>query len=188
MVLLRKWGKGAKTQTYILQVHLPPKPRVQVCGCPPRPPTLQHTLVPPVQSAHGRVVCAGHGALGRHVNHKSPSPPSAPWTWAQSPSWPMRISQPLSHREWRRDGQVTSAGPIRDSRVTEICEEISSSTGWELEKDQLRNARGWEPGCWDRTAWVPDFCQFPVCDLRKPFLGFLVCEVGPRAAPAPQGH
>lgn len=69
-----------------------------------------------------------------------------------------------------------------------LCEEFSSSTGWELEKDQVWNARGWEPGCWGWTTWVPDFCQFPMCDLKKPFLGFLACEVGPRAARAPQEH
>lgn len=89
---------------------------------------------------------------------QTPSPPLAPQQWAHDPSCPMRLSHPLSHSDGVKRGHVTSAGPIRNSRVTETLQRVFLVLwGWELRKESsgMPEVKSMAAGSRRSTAGLP---------------------------------
>lgn len=133
---------------------------------PPPPPTPTRRLVPTEESVRGKAVWMGPWVKGTNFpwcfrvtcQSQTPSPPLAPQQWAHDPSCPMRLSHPLSHSDGVKRGHVTSAGPIRNSRVTETLQRVFLVLwGWELRKESsgMPEVKSMAAGSRRSTAGLP---------------------------------
>lgn len=124
---------------------------------------------------------------------QSQTPPitsPSPQQWAHDPSWPRRRSHPLGHSDWVKRGHVTSAGPIRNSRVTETLQRVFLGPwGWGLRRESSGMPEVESVAAGSGPPGLPwPVCHFPKREARSVLLGPLTCEVGPMtASPLPSG-
>lgn len=129
-----------------------------------------------------------HGAFGRLVNHRLP--PSPPPPHSSGPTTPAgQGDDPTpSASDWVKRGHVTSAGPIRNSRVTETLQRVFLGLwGWGLRRESSGMPEVESVAAGSGPPGLPrPVCHFPKREAHSVLLGPLTCEVGPMTA-SPQG-